>query len=172
MIERLTLNNIDLRNIILDVFNANFYIILKKYLSNDLFLDKNSKIVTSILNTDTTLIKLEKNYLIKNNIAILIILENKIIFENYKYNTVLIDSKDNTGNSNIILFKENIFLIKSLSGYGSHLMHVSIYRLLKTQLTKDDCLELFNSEKFMISNYIEAVEISQSTFDRSRKSYE
>ena len=74
--------------------------------------------------------------------------------------------------NNILSFNETISLVKHLSGYGSHLMHISIYTLLKAQLTKDDCIELFDSNTLTISDYITAVDISQSTFDRSRKSHE
>ena len=101
------------------------------------------------------------------------ILDNEKINKAYKDKYVLINTKNTINNSNIFLFKEISFLIKSLSGYGSHLMHASIYKLLKAQLTQSDCIELFGINKFTINDYIKAVDISQSTFDRSRrKTYE
>lgn len=168
LIEHLTLRHLRSRNILLDDFNTNFYIITKKYLSNELFLEKNSKAITHILSLNTILDKSERFYFIKNNFSILLILENEKINKAYKDKYVLINTKNTINNSNVFLFKEISFLIKSLSGYGSHLMHASIYKLLKAQLTQSNCIELFGINKFTINDYIKAVDISQSTFDRSR----
>lgn len=84
MIEHLTLRNLRSRNILLDDFNTNFYIITKKYLSNELFLEKNSKAITHILSLNTILDKSERFYFIKNNFSILLILENEKINKAYK----------------------------------------------------------------------------------------
>lgn len=159
-------------NILMDKSDYIFYIINKKYLSNNLFSVDKIEVIFNILKNNTVLIKSRDSYLIKSNFAILLILENQKILNKYKNKSIFIDVRKDGNNNNILSFNETISLVKNLSGYGSHLMHISIYTLLKAQLTKEDCLELFNSKKFMISDYIEAVEISQSTFDRSRKSYE
>ena len=168
MIEHITLRHLRSRNLLLDDFNTNFYIIAKRYLSNELFLERNSNTITHILSLNTILDKAEGFYFIKNNFSILLILENKKTNKVYKDKCILINTKNTINNSNVFLLKEISFLIKSLSGYGSHLMHASIYKLLKAQLTQSDCIELFGINKFTINDYIKAVDISQSTFDRSR----
>ena len=173
MIEHLTLRHLRSRNILLDDFNTNFYIIAKKYLSTELFLEKNSNAITHILSLNTILAKSEGFYFIKNNLSLLLVLENEKINKAYKDKYIIIETKKKINNSKLLVFKEISFLIKSLSGYGSHLMHASIYKLLKAQLTQSDCIELFGINKFTINDYIKAVDISQSTFDRSRrKTYE
>lgn len=161
-----------MRNILLDKSNAKFYIILKQYLSNNLFSGDKIEIVLNILKNNTILIKSKDSYLIKSNFVILLILDNQEFFKKYKDKAVFIDVRKGDDNNNILSFKETISLVKNLSGYGSHLMHISIYVLLKAQLTKDDCIELFDSNTFTINDYITAVDISQSTFDRSRKNHE
>ncbi len=168
LIENLTLRNLSSKNILLDDSNTNFYIIIKRYLSNELFLEKNSDLIIYILNLNIILSRSDELYFIKNNFSILTILENEKINKAYKDRKIIINTKNKINNSNVFLFRETSFLIKSLSGYGSHLMHASIYKLLKAQLTKDDCIELFGINKFTINDYIKVVGISQSTFDRSR----
>lgn len=170
--EEITLNKLSTINILLDENNSKFYTILKNHLSNNLFSADKLEIALKILKNTTILVKSKESYLIKNNFAILLILDNQEFLKKYKDKAVFIDVKKDDDNNNIPSFKETISLVKNLSGYGSHLMHVSIYVLLKAQLNKDDCIELFDSNTFTIKDYITAVDISQSTFDRSRKSHE
>lgn len=170
--EKTTLSRLSAVNILMDKNDSIFYIILKKYLSNNLLSVDKIEVIFNILKNNTVLIKSRDSYLIKSNFAILLILENQKILNKYKNKSIFIDVRKGGNSNNILSFNETISLVKHLSGYGSHLMHISIYTLLKAQLTKDDCIELFDSNTLTISDYITAVDISQSTFDRSRKSHE
>lgn len=155
-------------NVLIDGSLKEFFIVYQEDLATELLSDKCEQYLQSMLRQKTALVRKQGAYFLCNNFSVLLVLGSEKHLRKYGQLTLELFNPREIKNEKINLLTETLSLISEISRSRTVLHHADIFEVLKKQLSKDEWLRFHGRNKFLISDYLDQVGISQSTFDRSR----
>lgn len=155
-------------NILLDESVKDFFIVHQNYIATELLSDKGDQHLLHLLRQRTALVRQQGSYFLWSNFSVLLVLSSEKHLRKYGHQKLQLFNPRELKNKRVNLMTETLSLIAELSRSRTALCHANIFKILKNQLSKDEWLGFHGKHKFLIADYLECVDISQSTFDRSR----
>ena len=155
-------------NVLLDKSLKEFFIVYQKYIATELLSDKGDQHLLHLLRQRTALVRQQGSYFLWSNFSVLLVLSSEKHLRKYGHQKLQLFNPRELKNKRVNLMTETLSLIAELSRSRTALCHANIFKILKNQLSKDEWLGFHGKRDFLIADYIEKVDISQSTFNRSR----
>lgn len=155
-------------NVLLDASLKEFFIVYQKYIATELLSDKVDQHLLYLLRQRTALVRQQGSYFLWSNLSVLLVLGSEKHLRKYGHQKLQVFNPRELKNKRVNLMTETLSLVAELSRSRTALCHAGIFKILKNQLSKDEWLGFHGKRKFLIADYLEWVDISQSTFDRSR----
>lgn len=157
------------QNILIDDSMEEFYTLYQHHLATELIRRLQSPPLQDLLQQPLALKKKDQGgYWLANNFGLLLLTNSHKLLRVWQKREIEVISWGEIKHQKINLIIETLNILAVLSRSGSNLCHAEIFKVLNKQLNKDEWLSFHGKNRFLIADYLEWVDISRSTFDRSR----